>query len=266
MKLKLLFILIFFSFRISAQGTIKEKFDYEVIYKLSFKLDSTLVNPESEYMMLYMGKDYSYYISRAQNFEDEIKVKGNSGSTPQNALTNFHYQILKEIKSDRLFYIHQIASDRFYFGQDKNIFNWQIETETKEIKGYKVQKAITNFAGRDYVAWFTPDVPISDGPYKFNGLPGLILEIKDSQGYWEFEFVGLEKLSPKINYLVDLKQYAKTTRKDMEKLWFRYRSDPMGYANNPNVKSDPEVDKKYRDLFAEMLRKENNPLELKAFE
>ena len=262
MKLKLLFILIFFSFRISAQGTIKEKFDYEVIYKLSFKLDSTLVNPESEYMMLYMGKDYSYYISRAQNFEDEIKVKGNSGSTPQNALTNFHYQILKEIKSDRLFYVHQIASDRFYFGQDKNIFNWQIETETKEIKGYKVQKAITNFAGRDYVAWFTPDVPISDGPYKFNGLPGLILEISDVENEWNFEFFGLKKLSPKQDFKLKFNQLIKTSLAELKATNLRYRKDPFTYVNNPNITISPEVHQKYIESFAEMLDKENNPIEL----
>tara|TARA_B100000945_G_scaffold165253_1_gene132555 strand:+ start:364 stop:1155 length:792 start_codon:yes stop_codon:yes gene_type:complete len=262
MKLKLLFILIFFSFRISAQGTIKEKFDYEVIYKLSFKLDSTLVNPESEYMMLYMGKDYSYYISRAQNFEDEIKVKGNSGSTPQNALTNFHYQILKEIKSDRLFYVHQIASDRFYFGQDKNIFNWQIETETKEIKGYKVQKAITNFAGRDYVAWFTPDVPISDGPYKFNGLPGLILEISDVENEWNFEFFGLKKLSPKQDFKLKFNQLIKTSLAELKATNLRYRKDPFTYVNNPNITISPEVHQKYIESFAEMLEKENNPIEL----
>ncbi|ADF54466.1 GLPGLI family protein [Zunongwangia profunda] len=262
MKLKLLFILIFFSFRISAQGTIKEKFDYEVIYKLSFKLDSTLVNPESEYMMLYMGKDYSYYISRAQNFEDEIKVKGNSGSTPQNALTNFHYQILKEIKSDRLFYVHQIASDRFYFGQDKNIFNWQIETETKEIKGYKVQKAITNFAGRDYVAWFTPDVPISDGPYKFNGLPGLILEISDVENEWNFEFFGLKKLSPKQDFKLKFNQLIKTSLAELKATNLRYRKDPFTYINNPNITISPEVHQKYIESFAEMLEKENNPIEL----
>ena len=262
MKLKLLFILIFFSFRISAQGTIKEKFDYEVIYKLSFKLDSTLVNPESEYMMLYMGKDYSYYISRAQNFEDEIKVKGNSGSTPQNALTNFHYQILKEIKSDRLFYVHQIASDRFYFGQDKNIFNWQIETETKEIKGYKVQKAITNFAGRDYVAWFTPDVPISDGPYKFNGLPGLILEISDVENEWNFEFFGLKKLSPKQDFKLKFNQLIKTSLAELKATNLRYRKDPFTYINNPNITISPEVHQKYIESFAEMLEKENNHIEL----
>ena len=262
MKLKLLFLLIFFSFRISAQGTIKEKFDYEVIYKLSFKLDSTLVKPESEYMMLYLGKDYSYYISRAQNFADQIKVKGNSGSTSKNALTNFHYQILKEIKNDRLFYIHTIAADRFYFGQDKNLFNWQIETETKEIKGYKVQKAITNFAGRDYVAWFIPEVPISDGPYKFNGLPGLILEILDVESEWNFEFVGLKKLSPKRDFKLKFNQIIKTSPAELKATNLRYRKDPFTYVNDPNITISPEVHQKYIESFAEMLEKENNPIEL----
>ena len=177
-------------------------------------------------------------------------------------MTNFHYQILKEIKSDRLFYIHQIASDRFYFGKDKNIFNWQIETETKEIKGYKVQKAITNFAGRDYVAWFTPDVPISDGPYKFNGLPGLILEISDVENEWNFEFFGLKKLSPKQDFKLKFNQLIKTSLAELKATNLRYRKDPFTYINNPNITISPEVHQKYIESFAEMLEKENNPIEL----
>ena len=257
------------SFSALSQNKLKGKLEYKIIYKLTFQLDSTdLESRKSELMILYLGEDFSKYLSRAKTLANPIVREGNTAHTARSAITNFHYEIIKQRDQDSLLYLLKIPkmNDRFVYEESKNRFNWQIEEETKVIEGYSVQKATTSFAGRDYTAWFTNEIPIADGPYKFNGLPGLILEIKDSQGYWEFEFVGLEKLSPKINYKVDLKQYAKTTRKDMEKLWFRYRSDPMGYANNPNVKSDPEVDKKYRDLFAEMLRKENNPIELKAFD
>ncbi len=259
----------FISFSAFSQNKLKGKLEYKITYKLNFQLDSTdLESRKSELMILYLGEDFSKYLSRAKTLANPIVREGNTAHTARSEITNFHYEIIKQRDQDSLLYLLKIPkmNDRFVYEESKNRFNWQIEEETKVIEGYSVQKATTSFAGRDYTAWFTNEIPIADGPYKFNGLPGLILEIKDSQGYWEFEFVGLEKLSPKINYKVDLKQYAKTTRKDMEKLWFRYRSDPMGYANNPNVKSDPEVDKKYRDLFAEMLRKENNPLELKAFE
>ena len=262
-------ILIFILFALNSsfsQNKLKGKLEYKVTYKLSFQLDSTDANSrKAELMILYLGEDFSKYLSRAKTIANPIVVEGNSAHTSRNALTHFHYEIIKERDKDSLLYLLKFPKleDRFVYAESKHQFDWQIEQETKTIEGFTAQKAMTTFAGRKYTAWFTTEIPISDGPYKFNGLPGLILEITDSQGYWDFKFVGLEKLSPKITYRLNLKQYESTTRPALEKLWHRYRSDPMGYANNPNVMPDPEVDQYYRDAFAEMLRKENNPLELK---
>ncbi|WP_299433839.1 GLPGLI family protein [uncultured Aquimarina sp.] len=55
-------------------------------------------------------------------------------------------------------------------------FDWQITGEQKEILGYTVQKASSTYKNRTIAAWFTNDFAISDGPWKFYGLPGLILE------------------------------------------------------------------------------------------
>src|SRR5699024_5708709 len=59
--------------------------------------------------------------------------------------------------------------------------DWQITDESKEIGGYIAIKAEVTFRGRDFVAWFTPEIPISAGPWKFYGLPGLILVVKDEE-------------------------------------------------------------------------------------
>jgi len=107
-----------------------------------------------------------------------------------------------------------------------------------------------------------PEIPISDGPYKFNGLPGLILEIYDTKKYWNFEFFGFKKLSPKEPFKINLNHYVKTSQAELLDLWHRYRSDPMGYANNPNVVPNPRVEKLYREAFTKILEKENNPIEL----
>lgn len=60
-------------------------------------------------------------------------------------------------------------------------FDWQITEETKTIGSFKATKATTSFRGRNYTAWFTTEVPVNVGPWKFHGLPGLILEIYDEQ-------------------------------------------------------------------------------------
>ena len=245
---------------------LNEKFEYKVTYKLTFQLDSTsLEESPSEYMILYTGEKLSKFSSRAKNMETSYVVKGNSGHTSSAAITKFHYEILKEPKLGNLYYTLKIPKmeDRFYYIEEMDQFEWEILPEIKKIKDFEVQKATTSFAGRDYIAWFTPEIPIAEGPYKFNGLPGLILEIADTNEHWVFEFFGLEKLSPKENYRLNLKQFAKTEKEPLLDLWYSYRRDPMGYANNPNVRADPEVQKQYIEAFTKMLEKENNPLELK---
>jgi GLPGLI family protein len=56
---------------------------------------------------------------------------------------------------------------------------WQISNETKEIGGYHCTKAITSYRGRNWIAWFSPDIALPYGPWKLHGLPGLILEAYD---------------------------------------------------------------------------------------
>jgi GLPGLI family protein len=60
--------------------------------------------------------------------------------------------------------------------------NWSIKDSTKNIGNYNVQKATATFRGRDYTAWFTPEIPVPFGPWKLHGLPGLILQAYDSSG------------------------------------------------------------------------------------
>ncbi|SNR62472.1 GLPGLI family protein [Lutibacter flavus] len=267
--MKTLYLFLFFTsinFIGFSQNKLKDEFNYKITYNLTYKLDSTsLDKPKSELMILYLGDNLSIFSSRAKTLANPIVIRGNSGHTSRFALTKFHYEILKDNRTDKLYYTLQIPKmqDQFYYIQDKGLFNWKISEETKIIKGYKVQKATTSFAERDYIAWFSPEIPIAEGPYKFNGLPGLILEISDTDNDYVFEFIGLEKITPKLPYKINLKQYVKTEKEELLDLWHRYRSDPFTYANNPNMKISPENHKKYLKYWTEMLNKENNPLELK---
>lgn len=59
--------------------------------------------------------------------------------------------------------------------------DWSITQEFKTISGFKTQKAEGLFRGRKYIAWFTNEIPIKYGPWKLNGLPGLILNVSDDK-------------------------------------------------------------------------------------
>lgn len=92
---------------------------------------------------------------------------------------------------------------------------WQLEDERQTICGYQCQKATCHWRGRDFAAWFTPKIPIKSGPWKFGGLPGLIMKVYDSRRLYLWEAVAVEKGSFPI-YQPDEHMYKKSTR---QKVW-----------------------------------------------
>lgn len=100
-----------------------------------------------------------------------------------------------------------------------NGISWDIGDERKTIGAFSCRKARGDFRGRSYTAWFTVEVPVKNGPWKFNGLPGLILEIYDDKGEVYFGARSVKvpadfpvtTLSPKREGLksLSLKEYLK---------------------------------------------------------
>lgn len=96
--------------------------------------------------------------------------------------------------------------------------DWSVSDETQTIAGYLCQKATCSFRGREYTAWFSMAIPVSNGPWKLGGLPGLILKAYDNDKLYTFECVGLENHKQKFPVRMNkaFGQYMKTERK---KLW-----------------------------------------------
>ena len=69
---------------------------------------------------------------------------------------------------------------------------WTLESEKQTICGYQCQRATCHWRGRDYVAWFTSAIPMKSGPWKFGGLPGLIMKIYDTKHLFTWEAVSVE--------------------------------------------------------------------------
>ena len=79
-----------------------------------------------------------------------------------------------------------IKFDTLFVKDKPRIISWELLNETKNINSFKCQKARGNFRGRTYTVWFTDDIPVSLGPWKLNGLPGLILEATDSLNQFQY--------------------------------------------------------------------------------
>ncbi|MFN4147736.1 MAG: GLPGLI family protein, partial [Runella sp.] len=77
--------------------------------------------------------------------------------------------------------------------------DWEIYNDTLTINNVLCTKAYTNYEGREYYAWFSPDFPIQDGPYKFWGLPGLIFKIHDFENHFSFSVEKIENCHNCLN-------------------------------------------------------------------
>ena len=111
---------------------------------------------------------------------------------------------------------------------------WTLKDEQQTIHGYRCQKATCHWRGRDYVAWFTSEIPIQRGPWKFGGLPGLIVKLSDAKKEYNFELVRLER-TPRPIMQWNFSRFRKVKRQNMLKLqkrinvnWVRVLSPESG--------------------------------------
>lgn len=104
------------------------------------------------------------------------------------------FQILRKIGRPDVRVREFCKKDFPVFYEDTIMLNWQIIEEKKAIEGYPVTKAKTTFRGREYHAWFSEEIPLDAGPWKFNGLPGLIFEVFSTDGSVSINLKNLENL------------------------------------------------------------------------
>lgn len=102
--------------------------------------------------------------------------------------TFFEYFITKSIPDQKVYYYEKAAGKQIYYQEDRPV-KWDVTNVVEKQNGYSAQKAVAEFGGRVWTAWFTKEITLSDGPYKFSGLPGLIVKLEDDKGDYKFDLV-----------------------------------------------------------------------------
>ncbi|MXV37192.1 GLPGLI family protein [Flavobacteriaceae bacterium Ap0902] len=169
---------------------------YQVIYNLEYQPKLNSDKEVSEEVKLLI--DYTHQVSYFQNLgEEKIKAYYKKYNDQVKAGTldysqvieapdyGFNFAFYKQTTKDSNLFYEKILGDTYSYSYSEDL-SWKIKAETKDILGYKTQKAITTLGDREWVAWFSHDIPISDGPYKFEGLPGLILEVSSADNAYSF--------------------------------------------------------------------------------
>ena len=235
------------------------QYSYKATYNLEYQEDSTDENSIlSESFVLYLSDGHSRYSSLGTAMEDSIG--GSEGS-------EFHYMIYKNYKENQLILTEKITADKYKFKykQDLKTIDWEIQPENKEILGFTVQKATGSFAGRNYEAWFAPELPFLDGPYKFNGLPGLILEISDLEDDYHFSLTEFQEFEKPVTKTSNLDNYKLFSQEELDQFRDDNNRDPIAAMRNAGLKiaiSKKEHEIETRKMLSEKYERRNNPIEL----
>lgn len=205
---------------------------YTITYNISKTLDSKLLYKIP--LLLKIGDKYSVTYSKdkfrndsllqTSSGEDVFRMqlyqalsKDNFSLDNQTLFNRYKKYTYKDYSNNRIMEIDEISSTQFcYYDYPKKI-NWKLKNGEKKILGFVCRRADCKFRGRNYIAWFTEEIPLSEGPWKFRGLPGLILEITDTDGVYNFKAIGFKEIKSPIVFLKSInksKKYIKISRKD----------------------------------------------------
>ncbi len=173
------------------------------------------------------GSSFFYSIYHKTQYSDaEVKAIVNGTDSLK---AGAPYRILRDAPKNEITFVTD-GPDNFYYKEDNIKMQWKIlDKDTMVICGYTCKKATTSFAGRSWVAWFSEDLPISGGPWKFSGLPGLILSAYDTDNYFKFVCVGIEQTKC-LPWNVNTKHYIKCTNEEYQKQLRLFAADPVNYA------------------------------------
>ena len=218
----------------------------------------TGANKREKMVLLANGKTSHYYnpmtlvvdsmLSTPQGtvtFNSMVEAANAAGQRPS-LLPGTRTYVIKSIPEETIMYYGEVAGELGHYMEAFGEQNWVITDSTAYVLGYECIMAETDYHGRHWSVWFSPEIPINDGPWKLCGLPGLILLADADNGKYIFEATGIENSDiafPQKMYGHEQSEFAK--RKDMLKLqWYFYNNSAsqMNAEYGISMSDDPLPD------------------------
>ncbi len=225
------------------------------------------------------SKFYSYTSYKSDSLmrvdlEKQLKTTGSINIKTDQRKGFVRYTVAKNYQNGNVDFRNRIGMDAFKVTEDRKIA-WKILPNKQKIGNWETQKATTEFGGRKWTAWFCNDIPIQDGPYKFSGLPGIIVKLEDQTQSHVFNLVGIKNLGtlePEI-YAFEITKEIPLKGSEYKKLLLENRSDPAkglrqismdnGVVLNMNNGAETNKFMKEREeRLKEQVKKDNNIIEI----
>ncbi|MCB0740009.1 MAG: GLPGLI family protein [Chitinophagaceae bacterium] len=238
--LKLTFILLFLGGQVNCQ--IIDSALIKATYNFIYRPDSTNSNlTRNDVMILEIGNNVSKFYSYYRYMRDSIikaQIEGQHKMEQSKLLMDMRgiakngssTVIYRDNKSNIYTVIASLGLSTYLLKDSVKDLKWNILEDTSNILGYLCTKAFTRFRGRDYEAWFTNQIPVSCGPYKFGNLPGLVLDIKELKGNFEYKLLSLELYKNKNPIVFEKSKFIIVSRNKLKKLVKLMIEDPFAFA------------------------------------
>ncbi len=240
---------------------------YELVYR-----------PSTLYKKTKSKIYYLDILNQESVFRDDTRKKSDSmiyyGNGYGMGYPNINEQIYlkKNLKSNQFFryFTSMISRDKFYI-PITNVMNWTLTDDIRMIGNIKCQKAETTYGDRHWTAWFSHEIQISEGPYIFHGLPGLIIEIYDDKEDYLFRLIKTQKFDHKNLYTSEENGGKEINWEVFKKLMQDFYNDPYTYIKTSGYKAMTDDGNggmkklNFRESTFEIqksLREKNNPIEL----
>lgn len=259
MKIKLIIL-----FLLSAIGATAQK-SFTATYEYYGKPDSlNLQKLKDDIFELQFTNSKSQFYSRL-TFERDSVGKAQSGATQSLGMQALpkageRYTVETDISSSKTTVYQNYALYKYYYDDSVKI-DWQLAEGNKKLNGYDCLKATAFFRGRNYTAWYAPEIALPLGPYLFKGLPGLVMEVSDSREHYSFRLIQLrfdERKNP-----IALDGYTQITREEFLKFYDKVMYDTTHSLLSQTTNLTDEQKKRLADVKKARKRENNNLMEIK---
>lgn len=214
--------------------------DYKITYKRfegNLKRDAVLYVKENQptVMQIVMASTARIKVVKDTTYIDKngaTVMKGFGGSTDYSKFPDEYIKV--DHSKNTIEMIKDISLKKNFLVTDELNYKWNITNETKKINDFTCYKATTSFRGNTFEAWFTPDISINAGPWKWYGLPGLIVEATDTDKSVVFKLEKVEKLTEEIPFpsknlsRINLKQYFEKEEEALNAMLAEYSNNNRG--------------------------------------
>ena len=175
--------------------------------------------------------------------------------------TFMRFRTYRNYPTGKISTIDYIYTDVYEYDEPLSAMQWTLHPDTATIAGYLCQKATTDLGSRDWVAWFAPDIAIPEGPYKFHGLPGLIVKIEDTQQHYVFELISVNHQQVPTLIYFPSRSFIATSKKNFLRTQNRFSQNPSSYIIEDQhgiLSDDPATQRQ----IIRSLSRQNNYIEL----